>query len=46
MRIAEAETILTSIREQRPVLGAGLTAMLPDERNLSPAARLTAALGL
>jgi len=28
------------------VLGAGLTAMLPDERNLAPAARLTAALGL
>jgi arginase len=46
MRVAEAETILTSVREKSQVLGAGLTAMLPDDRNLAPAARLTAALGL
>jgi arginase len=46
MRVADAETILTSVREKSRVLGAGLTAMLPDERNVAPAARLTAALGL
>jgi arginase len=46
MRVAEAETIFTAVRAKSQVLGAGLTAMLPDERNLAPAARLTAALGL
>jgi hypothetical protein len=38
--------VLVSFRDGNRVLGAGLTAMLPDERNLAPAARLTAALGL
>jgi arginase len=46
LSIAEAEDVLVSVRESSRVLGAGLTAMLPDERNLRPAARLTAALGL
>jgi arginase len=46
LSVAEAEEVLVSVRERSPVLGAGLSAMLPDERNLAPAARLTAALGL
>jgi len=46
LSVAEAEEVLISVREGNSVLGAGLTAMLPDERNLAPAARLTAALGL
>jgi arginase len=46
LSVAEAEDVLVSVRDGNRVLGAGLTAMLPDERNLAPAARLTAALGL
>jgi arginase len=46
LSVAEAEEVLVSVRERSRVLGAGLTAMLPDERNLAPATRLTAALGL
>ena len=46
LSVAEAEDVLGSVRNATPVLGVGLTAMLPDERNLAPAARLTAALGL
>ena len=46
LSVAEAEEVLVSVRNGNRVLGAGLTAMLPDERNLAPAARLTAALGL
>jgi arginase len=46
LSVAEAEEVLVSVRDGNRVLGAGLTAMLPDERNLAPAARLTAALGL
>ncbi len=46
LSVAEAEDVLGSIRNATPVLGAGLSAMLPDDRNLVPAARLTAALGL
>lgn len=46
LSLVEAEEVLVSVREAGSVLGAGLTAMLPDERNVGPAARLTAALGL
>jgi arginase len=46
LTLAEAEEVLAGVRERQRVLGAGLTAMLPDERNLEPAARLTSALGL
>lgn len=44
--VAEAESVLARVREQKPVHGAGLSGMLPEERNLEPARRLTAALGL
>ena len=46
LTVAEAEEVLADVRAANRVLGAGLTAMLPDNRNLEPAARLTAALGL
>jgi arginase len=46
LSLAEAEDVLVGVRDRTPVLGVGLTAMLPDERNLGPAKRLTAALGL
>ena len=46
LSVAEAAEVLASVTEQTTVLGAGLSAMLPDERNLEPARRLTAALGL
>ena len=46
LSVGEVEEVLVSVRERSRVLGAGLTAMLPDERNLAPATRLTAALGL
>ena len=46
LSVAEAEEVLVSVCARSRVLGAGLTAMLPDERNVEPASRLTAALGL
>ena len=46
LSVADAEQVLASVRNASPVLGAGLTGMLPDDRNLVPAGRLTAALGL
>jgi arginase family enzyme len=46
MSVVEAEEVLDSVRARSPVLGAGLSALLPDERNLTPATRLAAALGL
>jgi arginase family enzyme len=45
LAVAEVESILRAAREQRPVLGAGFTAFLPDEANLQPIARLGGALG-
>jgi arginase len=45
LSVAEAEEVLVSVRENTNVLGAGLSAMLPDERNLGPATRLAVALG-
>jgi arginase len=46
LSVSEAEEVLRDVRAQNRVLGVGLSAMLPDERNLEPAGRLTAALGL
>jgi arginase len=45
LAVSEVAELLVSVREQKPVLGAGLTAMLPREENLEPISRLTAALG-
>lgn len=46
LSLAEAEEVLAGVRERNRVLGVGLTAMLPDERNVGPATRLASALGL
>ena len=45
LSVADAEEVLVSVRENTNVLGAGLSAMLPDVRNLAPATRLAVALG-
>jgi arginase len=46
LSVDEATEVLVDLRSRSRVLGAGLSAMLPDERNLEPATRLTSALGL
>ena len=44
--VADAEQILRAIRERISVLGAGLSGLAHDDRNVQPAARLCTALGL
>jgi arginase len=44
--VAEAEKLLSGIGRNATVVGAGLTGLLPELRNLEPAVRLCAALGL
>jgi arginase len=46
LSVDEAEEVLAAVRQRAPVLGAGFSGLVPDERNLEPARRLTAALGL
>jgi arginase family enzyme len=46
LSLEEAEEVLTAVRGRKDVLGAGFSGLLPDERNLEPARRLAAALGL
>jgi arginase len=46
LSLEEAEDVLGNVRERKDVLGAGFSGLVPDERNLDPARRLTAALGL
>jgi arginase len=45
LAVAEVEGLLRSVREESPVLGAGFTAMLPDEANLPAVSRFSTALG-
>ena len=45
LAVAEVEVLLHTVREEKPVLGAGFTALLPDETNVPPLARLASALG-
>jgi arginase len=45
LSVAEVEGMLRLAREQRPILGAGFTAFLPDERNLLALSRLAASVG-
>ncbi|HXG76707.1 MAG TPA: arginase family protein [Gaiellaceae bacterium] len=45
-RVGEVEAILRDVAARAPVRGAGVTGLLPDERNVGVAARLLAALGL
>jgi arginase family enzyme len=46
LSLEEAEEVLGAVRGQTTVVGAGLSGLLPDERNVEPARRLAAALGL
>lgn len=45
LAVSEAETLLASLREQQPILGAGFSGLLACEENLRPISRLTDALG-
>jgi arginase family enzyme len=45
LELSKAESLLASVRAQQPILGAGFSGLLADERNLAPISRLTAALG-
>jgi arginase family enzyme len=45
MSVSGVEQILLSARKQKPVLGAGFTGLLDDERNVPAVARLASAAG-
>jgi arginase family enzyme len=45
LAVDEVESLLETVRDEKPVLGAGFTALLPDESNVPPLARLGSALG-
>jgi arginase len=44
--LAETEELLRTVAARATVVGAGFTGLVPDPKNLGPAARLSAALGL
>jgi arginase len=46
LRVSEVEALLAGVRERRPILGAGFSGLLDDERNGRPISRLTDGLGL
>ncbi len=46
LTVDEVEALFRRIAAEKPVLGAGLSGLVPDERNVAPLARLLAALGL
>jgi arginase len=46
LSLAEAERVLGDVRRQATVVGAGLSGLTDDPRNVEPLLRLTAALGL
>ena len=46
IRLAEALATLSRLAAEKTVLGAGFTGLVPDRRNVEPATRLAAALGL
>jgi arginase family enzyme len=46
LSVAEVEGLFASVARDATVLGAGITAALPDERNVEPLVRLCRALGL
>lgn len=46
LTLGEVEAVFREISERSLVLGAGLTALAPDERNVAPVTKLAAALGL
>jgi arginase len=46
LALAEVESLFTGLTERATVLGAGVSGLAPDERNLVPVTRLLSALGL
>jgi arginase len=46
LRVDDVERIFRRLAASGPVLGVGLSGLVPDERNLAPLTRLLAALGL
>jgi arginase len=44
--LAEVESLLADLAQRAPIVGAGLSGLRYDERNVEPLARLCAALGL
>jgi arginase family enzyme len=46
MSLAEAEAVLREIAARAPIVGMGITALLPEERNVAVVERLTAAAGI
>ena len=45
LRLGEVEDLLASVRRDNPVLGAGLSGLAPEPRNVEPLTRLCRALG-
>jgi arginase len=46
LRVDEVERIFRELAAATPILGAGLSGLVPDERNVAPLTRLLTALGL
>ena len=46
VRLADVEEVFLDVAARTPVLGAGLSGLAPDERNVAPLARLCGALSL
>jgi arginase family enzyme len=46
MTVDEVDAILRRVAEQKTIVGAGITGVAPDERNVEPLTRLCASLGL
>jgi arginase family enzyme len=46
LAVADTEALLRGVAADAAVVGAGFTGLLPDSKNLEPAVRLGAALGL
>ncbi len=46
LRVADVERIFRDLAASAPVLGAGLSGLVPEPRNLGPLTRMLAALGL
>ena len=46
LSVAEVESLFTGLRNDATVLGAGVSGLAPDERNVAPVTRLLSSLGL
>jgi arginase len=46
MHVDEVEAILRRVAGEKTIVGAGITGLAPDERNVEPLAKLCSALGL